>query len=160
LHMMVHTPANFVDDILDLNPARVVFHLEAFEGTNDLKFVYETLRHKTQAQLGLAINPNSPNERLEEYVSLLDYVLFMGVMPGYSNQSIDPMVFTKIGQWYDKHRGMPIAVDGGVNKETTEAYVRAGATILCAGSAIFGQGDPRENYEQLRLLANSAERGK
>lgn len=160
LHLMVHTPANFVDDIVDVNPARVVFHLEAFEGTNDLKFVYETLRDKTQAQLGLALNPPSPNQRLEEYLSLLDYVLFMGVTPGYSSQTIDTSVFMKIGQFYDKHPGFPIAVDGGVNKETAEAYVRAGATMLCVGSAIFGQGDPRENYEQLRLLANSSERGK
>lgn len=160
LHMMVHTPGNFVDDIVDLNPARVIFHLEAFEGTNDLKFVYETLREKTQSQLALALNPESPNERVEEHVSLIDYVLFMGYNPGFANQPINPSVYMKIGQWYDKHRGMPIAADGGVSKESAEAYVRAGATILCANTSIFGHGDPRENYEQLRLLANSAERGK
>lgn len=160
LHMMVHTPGNFVEDIVDLNPARVVFHLEAFEGTNDIQFVYKALREKTQAQLALALNPESPNERLEEYISLLDYVLFMGYNPGYANQPINEIVFMKIGQFYDKHRGMPIAVDGHVDRETTPAYVRAGATILCANTSIFSSGDPQENYEQLRLLANSAERGK
>lgn len=160
LHMMVHTPGNFVDDIVDLNPARVIFHLEAFEGTNDIKFIYETLREKTQSELALALNPESPNERLEEHLSLLDYVLFMGYNPGYANQPINPAVYMKIGQFYDKHRGLPIAVDGHVDKETAPAYVRAGAIILCANTFIFGSGDPRENYEQLRLLANSAERGK
>lgn len=160
LHMMVHTPSNFVEDIIDLNPARVVFHLEAFEGTNDIKLVYKTLREKTQAQLALALNPESPNERLEEYLALLDYILFMGYNPGYANQPINEMVFMKIGQFYDKHRGMPIAVDGHVDKESVPKYVRAGATILCANTSIFGSGDPRENYDQLRLLANSAERGK
>ncbi|MEK7557173.1 MAG: hypothetical protein AAB538_04310 [Patescibacteria group bacterium] len=160
LHMMVHTPGNFVDDIIDLNPARVVFHLEAFEGTNGVKFVYETLREKTQSQLALAVNPESPNQRLEEQLTLLDYVLFMGYNPGFANQPINPIVYNKIGQFYDKHPGIPIAVDGGVKKESVPDYVRAGATILCANTSIFGQGDPRENYEQLRLLANSAERGK
>lgn len=160
LHMMVHTPGNFVQEIIDLNPARCIFHLEAFEGTNDLKFVYETLREKTQSQLALAINPDSPNQRLEEHLALLDYVLFMGYNPGFANQPINPMVYMKIGQFYDKHRGLPIAADGGVNKESVSAYVRAGATILCANTSIFSAGDPQENYEQLRLLANAAERGK
>lgn len=160
LHMMVHTPGNFVDDIVHLNPARVIFHLEAFEGTNDIRFVYETLHEKTQAQLALALNPESPNDRLEEHLGLIDYVLFMGYNPGFAGQPIDPRVYMKIGQWYDKHRGMAIAADGGVGKESVPDYVRAGATILCANTSIFGQGDPRENYEQLRLLANSAERGK
>ena len=160
LHMMVHTPSNFVEDIIDLSPARVIFHLEAFEGTNDIQSVYKTLREKTQAQLALGLNPESPNDRLEEYLKLIDYVLFMGYNPGYANQPINPAVYMKIGQWYDKHPGMPIAADGGVRKESVPDYVRAGATILCANTSIFGSGDQRENYEQLRVLANSAERGK
>lgn len=160
LHMMVHTPGNFVDEIVDLSPARVIFHLEAFEGTHDIQLVYKTLREKTQAQLALALNPESPNEWLEEYLALIDYVLFMGYNPGYANQPINPMVYMKIGQFYDKHRGMPIAADGHVDRQSGPAYVRAGATILCANTSIFGDGDPRENYEQLRRLANSSERGK
>ena len=72
LHLMVHTPANFVDDVIDLNPARLVFHLEAFSGTNDLVFVYKKLREATQSDQALAVNPETPNERLEDYLELLD----------------------------------------------------------------------------------------
>src|SRR5687768_17483302 len=78
LHMMVHTPSNFVDDIIDLNPARCIFHLESFEGTNDIAFTYQKLREATNSELALALNPESPNERLEEHMELMDYVLFMG----------------------------------------------------------------------------------
>lgn len=160
LHMMVHTPSNFVDDIIDLNPARIVFHLEAFEGTHDIKLVYKTLREKTSAELGLGISVESPVQRLEEHLSLIDYVLFLAVPRGYSGAAMNPEVYRMIGAFKDKHPTVPIAADGGVSQETVEPYVRAGAIILCAASGIFGSGDPRENYEQLRLLANSAERGK
>lgn len=155
LHMMVHTPAHFVDDIVDLNPARCVFHVESFSGTPDLQFVYERLRDATQTQLGLALNPDSPNDWLEEHVSLFDYALFMGYNPGWANQPLDERVYRKIGQWRERHHAVPIAVDGHVNKETVEPYVRAGATILCANTSVFGSGEPSENIRQLELLAQS-----
>ncbi len=160
LHMMVHTPANFVDDIVDLAPARCIFHLEAFSGTNDLVFVYEKLREVTQSELALALNPETPNGRLEEYLDLIDYVLFMGYNPGWANQSLNPVVYRKIGQFKDQHADRPVAVDGHVDKETVEPYVKAGASILCANTSIFGQGNPVENYQQLKLLAAAAEKSK
>ncbi len=156
LHMMVHTPSNFVDDIIDLNPARCIWHLESFEGTGDMAFVYEKLRQETQAELGLALNPESPNDRLEEHLSLIDYVLFMGYNPGWANQPINPIVYMKIGQFRDKHPDIRIAVDGHVSKDTVPEYVKAGARILYANTAIFGEGNPEENYHQLQLIARSA----
>jgi len=155
LHMMVHTPGNYVDSVAELSPARCIFHLESFEGTNHLRLVYETLREKTQAELALALNPESPNERLEEHLSLVDYVLFMGYNPGFANQPVNPVVFRKIGSFVDKYPDIPVAVDGHVGKDTIEPYVRAGARMLCANTAIFKEGDPEENFEQLRLLAEA-----
>ena len=156
LHMMVHTPANFLDDILELNPARCVFHLESFEGTNHIRFVYEKLREATTTELALAINPETPNDRLEEQMDLIHYVMFMGYNPGWANQPINPNVYIKIAQFKEKHPDMRISVDGGVNKASIAEYVKAGASILCANTSIFGQGNPAENYKQLQLLAESA----
>ncbi len=156
LHMMVHTPGIFVDDIIDLNPARCVFHVESFTGTNDIAHVYQKLRETTQTELALALNPDSPLAWLEEQVTLLDYVLFMGYNPGWANQPLDERVYMKIGQWRAAHPDMPIAVDGHVSKDTIEPYVKAGATILCANTSIFGKGDPKENLRQLQLLAEGA----
>lgn len=156
LHMMVHTPSNFVDDVVDLSPARCIFHLESFSGTDDLQFVFEKLRAATQTEIGLAISPESPNERLEEYLTLCHYVLFMGYNPGWPNQPINPFVYVKIGQFRGRHPDIPIAADGHVTQETIEPYVKAGANILCSNTAIFGHGDPLENYRQLKLLAEAA----
>lgn len=156
LHMMVHTPGNFVDDVIDLNPARCIFHVESFAGTGDIEFVYKKLRQETQSQLALALNPASPNSWLEPHVPLVDYVLFMGYHPGWGGQAIDPMVFVKVGQFHEKYPNVPIAVDGHVDKETVELYVKAGARILCANSSVFGEGNPVENMKHLELLAQAA----
>lgn len=157
LHMMVHTPSHFVDDIIELNPARCVFHLESFEGTNDMRFVYEKLRDATTAELALALNPESPLERLDDHLELVHYVMFMGYNPGWANQPINTNVYRRIGQFKDQHPNITIAVDGSVNKDTIEKYVQAGATILCANTSIFKEGDPIENYKQLKLLAEAAQ---
>jgi ribulose-phosphate 3-epimerase len=152
LHMMVHTPANFLPEIVDLAPARCIFHLESFTGTDGVVPVYEKLRKETHSELALALNPESPNERLEEFLGLIDYVLFMGYTPGFANQPIDEVVFRKVGQWHDKHPEMAIAVDGHVNQETVRAYCQAGATILCSNTAIFGQGEAAANLRNLEKL--------
>lgn len=160
LHMMVHTPSNFVDDVIDLNPARCVFHIESFSGTSDVEMVYAKLKSATQAELGLAINPDSPTEWLDEHLDRIQYVLFLGYNPGWANQPINPIVYTKIAQFLGRHeeRGMRVAVDGHVDKETAASYVQAGASILCANTSIFGQGNPAENMRQLQLLAEAAQR--
>ena len=155
LHLMVHTPSHFVDDVIDLNPARCVFHIEAFSGTHDLQHSYQTLRSKTQAQLALAINPDTPTHYLTEHLELLDYVLFMGYNPGWANQPINPIVYNKIREFKAQQHHLPVAVDGHVGKDTIPDYVAAGATILCANTSIFGEGDPLENIKQLDLLSRS-----
>lgn len=157
LHMMVSQPAQYVDDMVDLNPARCIFHLESFAGKGDLAEVLETIRSKTQAELALAINPSSPRERLNEYLYLIDYVMFLAVDPGYANQPFDQNIYQRIGAFREQYTEWPIAVDGHVNKETIAPLVKAGATMLCINTAIFSQGDPIENMTQLRLLAESAE---
>lgn len=159
IHMMVHRPAYYVDSLIDLNPARIIFHLEAFAGFGDLVSVYEKMRGDTQSELALAINPSSPSERMDEYLTLLDYVMFLGVDPGYANQPFDQSVYRKIGSWRDKHKRITIAVDGHVNKETIGPLVKAGANVLCVNTAIFEEGDPLENMRQLKLLALSARGG-
>ena len=89
-------------------------------------------------------------------MALLDYVLFMGYAPGWAGQALDANVFVKMGQFRDKYADMPIAVDGHVDKETIPDFVKAGARILCANSAVFKEGSPPENLRQLALVAQAA----
>lgn len=157
LHMMVQHPNDYTQHILDLAPARIVFHIEPFTGKEHALELYELFHAKLpQAQLGIALNPETPTNHIAELVHILDYVLFMGYSPGFAGQEINPVVFTKIGQFSAAHPEVAIAVDGHVGFDTAEDYAKAGATILCANSAIFKTGNPLENMEQLKLKAQSA----
>lgn len=153
LHMMVQTPGDFVDDIIDLNPGRCVFHIEAFHGKLDLPFVYNTIGEYTSAEMGIAINPETDSERLREYLPLVQYVLFMGYKPGRANQPINTDVFKKIQTFHEANPTIAISADGHVGKDTIQSYVQSGATTLCANTALFGGGDVQENLEQLYLIA-------
>ena len=155
LHMMVQTPAEYVEDIIELNPGRCIFHLETFLGTMDLPFVYNTVGEYTSAEMGIAINPDTELDRLTEYLPLVQYVLFMGYNPGFAGQDINPEIFKKITDFHAINPVIKIAVDGHVNKETIEHYAQSGASIFCANSAIFKGGNPEENIKQLTLLAKS-----
>lgn len=155
LHMMVQTPGDFVDDIIELNPGRCVFHIEAFAGSLDLPFVYNTIGEYTSADMGIAINPDTPTERLTEYLPLTQYILFMGYPAGFAGQELQPQVFEKISTFHKDHPTIKIAVDGHVDKTTIEQYAKAGATIFCANSSIFKEGNPEENIKQIELLAKS-----
>jgi len=154
LHMMVQTPGDYIDEIIELNPARCVFHIEAFTGKLDLPFVYNTIGEFTSSEMGLAINPETPLEQLEEYLPIVQYVLFMGYKPGIANQAINTTVFEKIKTFHEKHPNIRIAADGHVGKDTIGEYTQAGATILCANTAIFSGENPIKNMLDLELLAN------
>jgi ribulose-phosphate 3-epimerase len=156
LHMMVHTPGNYVQDILDLNPARCIFHIESFAGTTDAGYIVEKMRAESSIELGLAINPESPTQWLEEQIDRLHFVLFMGYNPGYAGQPLNMFVYNKIREFCAAHPDIPVEVDGHVSKETVEEYVRAGARRLAANTAIFGQGNPVENMKHLQLLGQAA----
>lgn len=156
LHLMVQPPADYVNAVMLLKPARCAFHLEAFESIEALTFVYQKLREVSGIELGLALNPATPYTRIEPVLNLIDYVLFLGVYPGQFGQSLAPEVPKKISAFHAMHPHFPIAVDGHVGRDTIEIFVQSGARILCIHSAIFGSGVPKENIIQLRLLAEAA----
>jgi ribulose-phosphate 3-epimerase len=93
---------------------------------------------------------------------MVHHVLVMSVNPGFGGQSFIPSSFKKIAllSQIRESRGLNfrIEVDGGVNQDTVASVVQAGAQILVAGSAIFGQGDPRESAKQLLESAVDATR--
>jgi len=111
---------------------------------------------------GVVINPATPIPALDEVLPLVHHVLVMSVNPGFGGQSFIHSSLKKIEllSKIRESRGLQfrIEVDGGVHDGTVADIVCAGAEILVAGSAIFGQGDPCENAK--RLLASASEAAK
>lgn len=156
LHMMVHNPGHYVDDVIQLNPARCVFHIEAFADGGHIEEVYGALRAATSSELGLAINPKTPTQWLQEQVRLIDYALFMGYQASWTGTKLDGRVFRKIAAFHKKNPSLPIAVDGGVSVDSIPKFVAAGASILCANSAVHKDGAHRANLAQLHHVADTA----
>jgi ribulose-phosphate 3-epimerase len=106
------------------------------------------------------INPATPVETLSEVLDVVDYVLVMSVNPGFGAQKFIPSTLHKMRQLAEirLRRGLHfrIEVDGGVALDTVSDVVRAGAEILVAGNAVFGNGDPKKNAEALLKAATEA----
>jgi ribulose-phosphate 3-epimerase len=104
------------------------------------------------ARAGVALNPATPPVAIQYVLDDLDLVLVMSVNPGFGGQTFLPAVLPKI-----RHvrtllggRAAEISVDGGVTVANARALVQHGATVLVAGSAIFGAPDPAAALAALR----------
>jgi ribulose-phosphate 3-epimerase len=109
---------------------------------------------------GVVINPATPVETLSEVLDIVDYVLVMSVNPGFGAQKFIPSTLHKMRRLADirseRRLNYRIEVDGGVALDTIADVVRAGAEILVAGNAVFGEGDPKKNAETLLRAATEA----
>ncbi|MBE2236169.1 MAG: ribulose-phosphate 3-epimerase [Caldilineaceae bacterium] len=103
-------------------------------------------------QVGIAVNPDQPVERLEPYLSEIDLLLVMAVWPGFGGQPFDATVLAKVA-WAAAQRqrlglAYAIGVDGGISAATIGAAAAAGADFFAVGSAVF-QGDVAANVHSL-----------
>jgi ribulose-phosphate 3-epimerase len=108
-------------------------------------------------QAGVVLNPSTPITAIEEVAGDVDFVLLMSVNPGFGGQrfirgSLDKI--RRLRALLDRAGSVaPIEVDGGVDLRTIKDVVAAGASILVAGNAVFGAGDPAANLAALRQAA-------
>jgi ribulose-phosphate 3-epimerase len=112
-----------------------------------------------KAKAGIAVNPATPAEALTTAIEFCDYVLVMSVNPGFGGQKFIEPVVPKIRHISRliRERGLDveIEVDGGIDAETAPLVTAAGATILVAGSAVFGKTDRPAAMEAIRTAVTS-----
>lgn len=150
VHLMVEKPGEWVNPFRDAGADMLTFHVEAE------KHIHRTIQaiHQAGMKAGVVLNPASPAALCEEVLEECDMVLAMSVNPGFGGQKFIPQVLRKIEALsaLKAARGLAfdIEVDGGVNEKTAPLCRAAGATVLVAGSAVFGAPDPREMIRRLR----------
>jgi len=137
-HLMIVQPERYVADFIKAGANHVTVHVEA---TTHLHRTIQQIK-QLGATAGVALNPATPLGALEEIVPYLDLVLLMSVNPGFGGQEYIPTTNDKLTRLRDMldARGrshVHIQVDGGVHQGNVAEIVRAGATNLVAGSAIF-----------------------
>ena len=140
-HLMISNPDFFVDEFAQAGADSFMVH---WEGNNDLSRTVQHIKALGK-RVGVAINPATPAEVLEEILQDLDQVLVMTVNPGFGHQHFLHATLPKIGrarQMIDRIKpGCDLEVDGGVDVATAPLAVAVGANVLVAGSAIFNDSE-------------------
>jgi len=155
-HLMIERPDEFIPEFAEAGADWISVHQEV---SRHLNRTLSLIRSHGLAP-GVVVNPATPIETLSEVLHMVDHVLIMSVNPGFGGQRFIPGALHKIrrlAEWRAQARlKFRIEVDGGIDLETVGEVVRAGAEILVAGSAVFGQGDPAENAQKLLKAAREA----
>jgi ribulose-phosphate 3-epimerase len=155
-HLMIENPDQFIPEFVDAGANWISVHQETCVHLDRTLNLIKSRGLRT----GVVLNPATPVETLSEVLDLVDYVLIMSVNPGFGGQKFIPNSLRKImklaGLRVERRLNYRIEVDGGVALETVGDIVRAGAEILVAGNAVFGNGDPRQNAQKLLKAATEA----
>jgi ribulose-phosphate 3-epimerase len=156
VHLMVAEPARFTDPFRKAGADTLIVHQEVL---TDARPLLRQIR-AGGAKAGLAINPGTPVEALEPYLGEIDLALCMTVWPGFGGQAYlpeSPERIRRLRELLDRHNpACELEVDGGIDRTTTPVSVAAGATVLVAGTAVFGAPEgPTEAVQALRAVADS-----
>jgi len=158
VHLMIEKPEETLERYLDAGGDWISVHVEA---TRHLQRCLETIR-RGGAKAGAAINPGTPVGALAAAWGDLDLALIMSVNPGFGGQAFLRGSVARVRRARAaaaEAGGMAvIEVDGGVDAGNAAELVEAGAEILVAGTAIYGQGDPVSAIEKLRAAARGGVR--
>jgi len=148
VHLMIVEPEKYVEKFVELGADLITVHLEAVK---DVKAIIDQI-HKTGAQAGIAINPETPVEDVLPYVGDIELLLIMTVRPGFGGQKYIEACTDKIkmASKYIKDHGFDtkIEIDGGVKRDNLKMTLEAGANVIVAGSAVF-IGDVSKNTKEL-----------
>jgi len=151
VHLMITHPQNYLEAFIKAGASSINVHIESEHSIN------ETLGRIKKAGLraGLAINPETPLERLSNIDwKLIDIMLCMTVHPGFGGQAFIEEVLPKVSELAcrretDKHP-YDIEVDGGINNETARRSAQAGANVMVAGTSLFSQSDMKKAVAEMR----------
>ena len=136
-HLMISDPDFFLDEFSEAGSDSFLVH---WEGNHNLHRTVQRIRALGK-RAGVVINPATPAAVLEEIVQDVDLVLVMTVNPGFGHQQFIRTTLPKIAQVRElverRARGCDVEVDGGIDVASAPLVVRAGATVLVAGSSVF-----------------------
>ena len=152
VHLMIDRPQRYVREFCRAGADMVVFHVEAAQPQDILDAIAAVVEEGKQ--VGLSVKPRTPAHVLLPYLDLLDMVLVMTVEPGFGGQKFMADQLPKIQMLREMLSQLNpdclIEVDGGIDPTTAPLVKEAGATVLVAGSAVFGKENRAEAIEKIR----------
>ncbi len=152
VHLMISQPQNYIDQFHASGANHLTIHIELDMDPLPMLEKIKSLGMKA----GIAINPNTPLNKLEPVISMLDMIILMSVHPGFGGQKFIPATLKKLAQLKSMLKNAKskalIEIDGGVTSENAKELMEQDADILVAGNTVFGAKDPVRMISQLKNL--------
>lgn len=155
VHLMIVNPEKYIERFAKLGASMLSFHLEASDesGKDPLEIV--RLIKSLGAKAGIAIDPDVPIERLFPFIGEVDFFLVMSVFAGFGGQKFIEESIGRVARLKSEIDSLgakvEVQVDGGVSSSNAAALVKAGASVLVAGSSVFKAESPAAAIAELRV---------
>ncbi len=151
VHLMISPVDTYIQAFADAGSDIITVHAEATPHFHRTLQLIKSLGKKA----GISLNPGTPVNMIENVMDLVDLVLIMSVNPGFGGQKFIPAAIDKIGQVRNmiakEGREIDLQVDGGINLQTAQSVIDAGADVLVAGTATF-TGGPDQYATNIKAL--------
>ncbi|MEK7652564.1 MAG: tryptophan synthase subunit alpha [Patescibacteria group bacterium] len=150
MDLMIQNPEKTIDKWINIGASALIIHIES---TNEIEKIIQKIKSSNIA-VGISLNPSTPNEKIYSLIEKINFVQFMGNDKiGHHGVELDERVYKKIEDLKNKNSQIPIAIDIGVNEETIQLLVKAGATKLVSGSTILNSDNIKEKIDELKNLS-------
>lgn len=151
VHLMITEPVRYIRDFVDSGADIITVHVEA------CKDIDETIRDikACGVRAAVAINPETPVDKIMPYLDDIDMALVMSVHPGFGGQKFIPDVLDKVriirSYYRDNNMDKDIEIDGGINFDNLPEVLEGGANVIVAGSSVY-RGDAAANTKKFLEL--------
>ena len=152
VHLMIEEPGRYVEQFIDMGADVVSVHLEAD------RHIHRTIQQikSKGAKAGVALNPHTSVDLLDDILEEVDMVVLMSVNPGFGGQKFIYQTVPKVKKLNQKrierNLDFKIEIDGGVGLQNAEVLLQAGANVLVAGSSVFKSDDPISTISRLKAI--------
>ncbi len=150
VHLMIIEPERYIDKFVEIGSDILTVHIEA---TSEMDRILDRIK-ESSIKSGIAINPDTPINKLEDYINRVDLVCLMGVHAGFGGQKFIEKTFDRLIELKSlinsKDSSAVIEIDGGVDNTNSKKLKSLGADILVAGSYIFKSSDINRAIDSLK----------
>lgn len=152
VHLMIVNPDKYIKKFKGVGANILTVHYEA---CTHLHRTIQAIKNEDM-KAGVAINPHTPVDVLNEILNEIDLVCIMSVNPGFGGQKFITNTFNKVKKMKElkekNNNNFLIEIDGGVNIDNAKDLVDSGADVLVAGSSVFKSKNPIETIKKLKHI--------
>ncbi len=152
VHLMIVQPERYFKEFKDAGADTLSVHIEASTHLHRSLMAIKELGMKA----GVALNPHTSINQLDDIIQDVDLVVLMSVNPGFGGQKFIENTYSKIAKLKDliisKNASTLIEIDGGVTLDNAEKLLKTGANVLVAGNTVFGSANPVQTIQDLKNI--------